>query len=185
MAFLNGRLSRVRRTLGVALLLLGHLAPGSASAQTALSNTEKELKVAFIYNFTLFTDWPTDVGGTLNVCVLGLDPFGPALDALEGKVAAGRTLAVQRKGLNESLNRCQVLFITASAMDNVPRVLEGLGDNPTLTIADSPGAAARGVALNMNVVKNKVTFQANLQAVRAARLNLSSKLLRLATDVVQ
>jgi hypothetical protein len=43
----------------------------------------------------------------------------------------------------------------------------------------------RGVALNMNVAGGKITFEANLQAARRAGLNLSSKLLRLATEVVQ
>ena len=33
--------------------------------------------------------------------------------------------------------------------------------------------------------QNKITFEANLQAARAARINLSSKLLRLATEVIQ
>lgn len=184
MAFLTRRTGVVRRALGAALLL-GCLVPGGASAQAAMSTAEKELKVAFIYNFTLFTEWPADGGNTLNLCVLGQDPFGPALDVLEGKAVAGRTLVLHRKHTNDSLGKCQVLYFAPSAIDSVPRVLDALGDSATLTIADSPGTAARGVALNMSVVNNKVTFQANLQAVRAARLNLSSKLLRLATDVVQ
>jgi len=54
-----------------------------------------------------------------------------------------------------------------------------------LTVADSMGAARAGVALNMVEVRNKITFEANLLAVRAARLKLSSKLLRLATEVYQ
>jgi len=54
-----------------------------------------------------------------------------------------------------------------------------------LTIADAPGAAKRGVALNMNVVNNKITFEANLTAARAANVKLSSKLLSLATEVFQ
>lgn len=53
------------------------------------------------------------------------------------------------------------------------------------TVTDSAGAAKRGVALNMAVVQNKITFEANPRAARAARLNLSSKLLRLATEVQQ
>jgi hypothetical protein len=53
-----------------------------------------------------------------------------------------------------------------------------------LTVADAPGAARQGVALNMNVVSNKITFEANLTAVRAANLTLSSKLLSLATEVL-
>ena len=54
-----------------------------------------------------------------------------------------------------------------------------------LTVADVPGAATQGVALNMSVVKNKITFEANLTAARAANVKLSSKLLSLATDVLQ
>lgn len=184
MAFLKDFLTLGRRAWVFTALLLGALAPGSATAQVTGNSTETALKVAFIYNFTLFTEWPAEVGDTLNLCVVGQDTLGLALDALQGKVANGRTVAVQRKNLNESLVKCQVVFMTPSAMGNLPRLLESLADNPTLTIADSPGAVNRGVALNMNVMKNKVTFEANLRAVRDARLSLSSKLLRLATGVV-
>jgi len=37
----------------------------------------------------------------------------------------------------------------------------------------------------MTVVQNKITFEVNLQAAHAAKLTLSSKLLRLATEVHQ
>jgi len=37
----------------------------------------------------------------------------------------------------------------------------------------------------MNVANNRVTFEVNLAAARGANLQLSSKLLRLATDVRQ
>lgn len=184
MAFLSRHTVLARRALGLVALCLGALAPGGTAAQALASNTETALKVAFIYNFTLFTEWPADVGNTLNLCVVGQDPFGPALDVLEGKMAAGRTLVLHRKAGSDSLNKCQVVFIAPSAMGHLPRLLEGLAGSPTLTIADSPGAVSHGVALNMNVVNNKVTFEANLQAVRGAQLNLSSKLLRLATGVV-
>jgi hypothetical protein len=37
----------------------------------------------------------------------------------------------------------------------------------------------------MAVAQNRIAFEANLGAARAARLKLSSKLLRLATEVLQ
>jgi hypothetical protein len=37
----------------------------------------------------------------------------------------------------------------------------------------------------MSVAQNKVAFEANLRAARGAGLNLSSKLLRLATEVIR
>jgi len=147
--------------------------------------SEYRLKVAFIYNFALFTEWPAEVGGTLNLCIYGQDPFGKDIDALEGKVVGLRGITVYRKAASASLGDCHLVYIAASAMPNLPRVLEAVRGNPVLTVADSPGAARQGVTLNMAVAQNKITFEANLQAARASRLNLSSKLLRLATEVFQ
>jgi uncharacterized protein DUF4154 len=146
---------------------------------------EYRLKAAFLYNFAQFTEWPADVGATLMLCVLGQDPFGKDLDALQGKSVGGRTLDVQRRAVNESLKGCQVVFFSSSAIASIPRLLEQLRSSPVLTVADSPGAARLGVALNMAVDGDRITFEANLAAARAAHIDLSSKLLRLATEVIQ
>jgi len=146
---------------------------------------EYRLKAAFLYNFALFTEWPTDVGGTLHLCVHGADPFGAELDALQGKVVGERSIVVQRKDVGDDLSGCQIVFIAASAMGGVSRVLDELHGRTALTVADSPGAIREGVALGMTVTQNKVTFAANLLAAHRAGLNLSSKLLRLATEVIQ
>ena len=170
-----------RVALGCALLAC---IPGWADEAQPGGN-EKELKVAFLYNFALFTEWPPEVGSTLTFCILGADAFGAEIEALQGKSVAGHSTVVVRKGLGDSLKSCQVVFIGAKAMAILPRVLDELRDRPVLTVADSMGAARAGVALNMVEVRNKITFEANLLAVRAARLKLSSKLLRLATEVYQ
>jgi hypothetical protein len=96
-----------------------------------------------------------------------------------------RHLAVHRTSGVESLNDCQIVFIASSATGSLSNALAHLRGVPALTVADSLGAAALGVALNMNIVNNKITFEANLAAARGAGLNLSSKLLRLATEVRQ
>jgi hypothetical protein len=146
---------------------------------------EYRLKAAFVFNFLAFTEWPAGGDGSLNLCILGRDPFGAEINGLQGKSVAGRSIAVQRRSAGESLRNCQAVFITASMMDGLGGVLDSLKGQATLTIADSSGAARRGVALNMSVQQGRVSFEANLQAARGAGLNLSSKLLRLATEVVQ
>ena len=80
---------------------------------------------------------------------------------------------------------CQVVFIADASGDGISRVLSTLHGATVLTVADAPGAVKQGVALNMNVVQAKITFEANLTAARAANLKLSSKLLSLATEVLQ
>lgn len=171
--------SRVLAALWLAVLLL--ITPGARANELP----EYRLKAAFVYNFILFTEWPATTGNNLNLCIHGKDPFGAEIDTLQGKLAAGRSIAVQRKAAGESLKNCQVVFVASSMMDSLPRVLESLSGLPALTLADSPGAMQRGVTLNMSVTQGKVSFEANLQAARAAGLGLSSKLLRLATEVLQ
>ncbi|MFD0738490.1 YfiR family protein [Lysobacter koreensis] len=144
---------------------------------------EYRLKAAFLYNFATFTQWPPTVGRTLNVCVHGPNPFGSALGALHGKAVGTRRIVVPRPGGGQPLKECQVLFISAPAIGDLPRLLKQLGNTPVLTVAESPGAASAGVALNMAVAQNRITFEANPAAARAAQLVLSSKLLRLATQV--
>ena len=169
----------------LSLLLAAFYMPLTASQARADELPEYRLKAAFLYNFALFTEWPAEVGDTLTLCIVGRDPFGRDIDELQGKPVGDRSVTLQRKGLGDSLKSCQIIFIAASAMGNLPRLLDELRERPVLTVADSPGAARQGVALNMAVAQNKVTFEANLQAARAARIGLSSKLLRLATEVRQ
>jgi YfiR/HmsC-like len=158
---------------------------GASAARAADDLPEYRLKAAFLYNFALFTEWPAAVGTTLHLCVFGPDPFGAELDGLQGKAVGERSIAVQRKTAIDGLKGCQIVFMAPSVAAQLPRVLDALEGQTVLTVADSAGAARQGVALNMAVNRNKVSFEANLKAARAARLNLSSKLLRLATEVIQ
>jgi hypothetical protein len=146
---------------------------------------EYRLKAAFLYNFALYTEWPSTVGGTLHLCVQGADPFGAELDALQGRAVGDRSIAVQRRGAGDNLSGCQIVFFAPSAMSGLSGVLDELRGAKVLTVADSPDAVHRGVALGMTVAQNKVTFAANLLAAHGAGLNFSSKLLRLATEVIQ
>jgi hypothetical protein len=146
---------------------------------------EYRLKVAFIYNFVSFTEWPAGLGDTLNLCVYGADPFGEELDKLQGRSVAGRSLAVRRTASLESLATCQIVFIARPMIANLPRVLDNLKGKPVLTVSDSPGAARQGVALNMLTEQSRIQFEANPVAARDNGLLLSSKLLRLAREVYQ
>jgi hypothetical protein len=166
------------------LLSLLSLLCGVQTAQ-ADNLSEYRLKAAFLYNFITFTEWPAGVGNTLNLCVYGPDPFGEDLDKLQGKSVASRSLAVRRTNSVNGLGNCQIVFITRPMIDNLSGVIDDLNGRAVLTVADSPGAARQGVAINMGTENNKVNFEANLGAARGNGLNLSSKLLRLAREVYQ
>jgi YfiR/HmsC-like len=143
------------------------------------------LKAEYLYRFAQFTEWPAETGNTLNLCVHGTDPFGAELDALQGKLVERRNIVVLRNVNADALAGCQIIFVAPAAAADVPQVLEQIKGRPVLIVADTPGAARLGVTLNMSVVKGHVSFEANMQAARSARINLSSRLLRFATEVIQ
>lgn len=146
---------------------------------------EYSLKAGVLYSFTTYTEWPATVDETLNLCIYGQDPFGGYLDTLQGKKVNDRFLDVQRLEEQDSLENCQIVFITRSASDNLAYIVNKLKGRPVLTVADTPGAARRGVMLNMDTKQNRIVFEANLVAVRANGLILSSRLLRMARDVIR
>ncbi len=165
-----------------ALLMLAGCALAPARAEEL---PEYRVKAAFVYNFAAFTDWPAEVGPTLNLCTYGTDPFGAEIAPLAGKKIGERSLAVQHRTTLSALKGCQIVFIASAESAQLPRVLEALRGQPVLTVADTPGALQQGVMLNMRLDQGRVSFEANLVAVRAARLALSAKLLRLAAEVIQ
>lgn len=162
----------------LALLVAGAAAP--AQAQVG----EYELKAAFVYNFIAFARWPEETDRTLTLCIHGPDPFGASLDKLQGRSIGKRSLAVRRAVGLDGLADCDAVFIAASALGGLGQLLERIGNRPVLTIADSPGAMRRGVAVNMNKSEQgKISFEVNLGAARARGLGFSSQMLSLATEV--
>jgi hypothetical protein len=167
------------------LLLLALFSWLLATPAAGQGFTEYQLKAGVLYNFISFTTWPEAAPPVLNVCIYGPDPFGREIDALHGRKIASGSLAIRRASSVEALAGCRVVFIAQAAIGNLSRVLEYLGDGPVLTVADAPGGGLRGIVLNMEMRQGRLTFQANLAEARNRRLNLSSKLLRLASEVVQ
>lgn len=175
-----------RGSKAVLMMLICMLTLWCGSSRAIADNLpEYQIKAAFLANFAAFTVWPENVGNTLNLCVYGPDPFGASLDSLRNRMVGGRSLAVTRVSSVDELGNCQIVFITRPVIDNLLRVLDNVGGKPVLTIADSPGAMRQGVIINMGTKLSKVTFEANLAAARSNGLNLSSKLLGLASEVKQ
>jgi hypothetical protein len=182
---MSGFLQNSRLALGPGLLLA--LLVPLCWPRPALPEgfTEYQVKAVYLYNFTTYTEWPAEVGGILNLCTFGRDSFGEQLDKMGGKTAGERVIAVRRAKKLEQLDDCQVIFITRSKRDELPQLLARIKGTPVLTVTDTPGALQQGVVLNMEREQNKVTFKANLAAAKSNRLSLSSKLLRLAREVIR
>jgi hypothetical protein len=170
-------------------LLLGPAAGGAADAEPTrtakpASYGEYLVKAAFLYNFAKFTEWPSDAyangAAPLRVCVLGQDPFGTALETIEGKLIKQRPVATLRIARLDQARRCQVLYISASERDRLGAILARLGREPILTVTDLPGLDPLGAMINFQTVDDKVRFEIDTDHAAFAGLSFSSQLLSLA-----
>jgi len=146
---------------------------------------EYRVKAAFLLNFTKFIEWPpssfSSADSPFDLCVMGEDPFGRALDELvEGETVNGRKLEVQRIRRDEAKN-CQVLFIDNSEKE-IPKILSGLGPG-VLTVGEGDGFLRDGGIIGFVIQNRRVRFDINQSAAEAARLKISSKLLIVARNV--
>lgn len=164
---------------------LGYGLPVTHSIAKAGGVFEYQVKAAFIYNFIAFTQWPENLDPTINLCVYGEDYFGNEIDKLQNKPVDKRHIKVARLNSPEKLAGCQVIFFSKSVSSNLSNLLRSLPGQPILTLADNPDAISQGVVINMNLANEKIVFEINLGIARKSGLDISSKLLQLATKVHQ
>lgn len=171
------------------LLVLALLATAPAPL-CAETNTSREytVKGAFLYNFTHFIDWPDAAFATdtspLTIGILGKNPFGAALNSLNGQKVKNRKILVKTLSSAEGARECHLVFISASEEGQLYRILAALKQNPVLTVSDIKDFAASGGMINFITLEDKIRFEINLREAQAAKLKLSSQLLKLARDVI-
>ena len=170
--------------LTFALLLGG----GAGLAGQTARAPEYQVKAVFLFNFAQFVDWPPeavpDSQAPLIIGILGADPFDGLLDAtVRGEHRGARPLEVRRYQRVEDVKACDILFVAAPQGDHPEEVLAGLKNRPILTVSDSDGFAERGGMVGFATDRNRIRLKVNLRATQAARLTVSSKLLRVAEIV--
>jgi hypothetical protein len=158
-----------------------------ADAQQPRFN-EHEVKAVFLFNFVQFVDWPAnafgDVQAPVVIGILGDDPFGRTLDdVIQGEHVRNRELVIQRYGRLEDVAACHILFVSPSESERYERIVASLKDRPTLTVGDTAGFASRGGMVRFLTERNRIRFEVNVAAVKAAGLTISSTLLRSASIV--
>lgn len=158
--------------------------PGQADPA---ATREYQIKAAFLYNFARFVEWPdeafTDSGASLVLCVLGQDPFGEALESVQGKDITGRMLEIRRFAALQDLGPCHILFIGSSEQERLAEVFESVENFSVLTVGDVDRFARMGGVINFIIRANKIRFLINLRAGERAGLAISSQLLNLAEIV--
>ena len=149
---------------------------------------EYEVKATYLYNFARFVEWPLSSAAAKSnsfaICVLGQDPFGPALDAIvAGESIDGKAVLAKRVSKPQDAVSCRVLYISSSEDSRLKEVLAALDKSGVLTVSDIPQFSQRGGMIEFTLEGNTVRFEVNLAVAENTGLTLSSELLKVAVTV--
>lgn len=149
--------------------------------------SEYDVEAAYLYNFGKFVRWPADaLDGvrSFDICVLGRDPFGGALekltanDQINGMPIRKRVIA----HVSEA-SGCAIVYIADSESPNLERILAALNGKGQLLVSGLPHFAEAGGTIQFIIEDNRVRFAVNLDSAAKNRLTLSSELLKVAVSV--
>jgi len=171
--------------LSCALLFSSNLLPGQSKP------TEYNVKAAYLLNFGKFmrvSPGPQAGPGDFNICIVGEDPFGRALDDItSGEKIDGRQVRVvhlEKPAFEKPASHgCAIAYLGVSEEKRLDQDIAGFHDSDTLTVSDAPDFLKHGGMIQFLLVSDHVRFSVNLDPVKRTHLVLSSDLLRVAASV--
>ena len=149
--------------------------------------SEASLRVAFVYNFIKFIEWPELPDGELSLCVLGAkEETRAALIPIDNKVLQNRHIRVMYidhlspaddAGITQAFSHCELLYVTeAGAGLPFPQTLKA----GQLVVKDEADPDDQRVSIALlRTADNRIEFLVNEPAVSHAGVKISSQLLRL------
>ena len=167
---------------GLAVLLLTLFVSNAPATEFSAD----EVKAVYLFNFTSFISWPDDTfseeSAPFTYCSMNNTSavIEPLAEILLGETVGSR--AVQYKTISNlsKLKNCQVLYIDQHQKVDVTQILAAIADAPVLTVSDINGFAEQGGGIEFSAKAGRIKLLINLLKIKESRLNVSSKLLRIA-----
>ena len=150
--------------------------------------TEYQVKALCLYNFSKYVDWPASAfpqaDAPITIGLLGDNKFGSALEnAVAGKIIGGRKIVIQPVKNEADWGKCNILFISASENRRLAEILDKVKTLPVLTVGESSEFTHNGGIINFMKKEDTVRLEVDLNAAQLARLQISSKLLKVADTI--
>jgi len=159
-----------------AFALAAALFPSSLRSQ----QDERSVRTAFVYNLTKYMAWPSSTQ-TLDICVIGKGTTGSDLKTIvDGKRSGQRTIRVQIDPADSDLRRCQIIYLSAATAPRLSSILDKTRGTYPLTVGENENFLRSGGMIAFVRSGDSLQLEVNLDAVEAANLKISSRLLDLA-----
>lgn len=175
---------RARKILAAAAGLLALPSWGSAATSAAAPSSREEalISAAVVYNIARFSSWPSEPDVRFfEVCYDADEGMDDAFATIAGKEVAGKPVRPVPVHGEAMLGRCHVYFTERRADE---RTLQLASERGSLTVGRDGGFLRRGGAVRLRI-DGRPRFSVNVRSARTAGVSPSSKLLRLAEEVIE
>jgi hypothetical protein len=135
---------------------------------------EYKIKAGYIFNFTKFITWPDDNNTeTFNICILGSDPFGDAIDPIEQRTAFNHPIKLFRLTSVSKEPHCHIMYVSADVHTRsiIPY------DKNTLTVGEEAAFISQCGMIAFAKQQDKIKLQINSKQLQKSGLKVSAKLL--------
>ncbi len=156
-------------------------------AQSQSIPQEYQLKAAYLTKMFDFVKWPA---GALpqeraEICVVGEYSFGVVLSQQAERAGfGGRKVKVRFAKKGKDLSGCNVVFVSASAPNRYEEIFSELRNRNVLTVGETEQFLGEGGMVALRYAEGRLLLEVNLGATNAAQLKIDSRLLSMATRVV-
>jgi hypothetical protein len=170
----------------ICIVMLAFGIPKPACAQNPAN--EYQVKAAFLFHFAQLVEWPPDAPNdgdqSITLCIFADETHLQDFQGtLEGKLVGTRVLHVHLLGRSNSVQSCNILFLSSDEEGRQAAILKSLQGRPVLTVGETSSFLSDGGMIRLRLEKDKVRFDINAGAADSSHIRISSQLLLLATSV--
>lgn len=142
----------------------------------------ERFKALFLYNFTLYLEWPADgQEGDFVILVIGKNAkiTGELQQIAQKKKVGNRTMVVRESGDANGVSRCNIVYVPSTENSLLPSVVAGASGNHVAVVSDKAGGIAQGAAFNFTENGGKTQFEVSPSTLEKQGIKVSNSLLSL------
>ena len=142
------------------------------------ANTVAMLKANFLFNFSKYSDWPTESKqGSFVIGVVGdADIFEELVDTYATKSIGSQMLEVKMLEAPYDLSNIHVVFIGHQAKGDIAGIMTGADSKNIMVITDLEPRIQQGTIINFRVVDSRIQFEVDLSEAAERGIMIGEKI---------
>jgi hypothetical protein len=139
---------------------------------------EEKFKALFIYNFTKYIEWQSEMGGEyFNIAVVGNQDLYKQLSDISSKMKVGtKKLNVTYHNSSDDISVCQIVYFGVTKTDDLSIYAKRVKGGKVLIIGDKDKACQKGACINFIKKNGNLNYEISSSNMESSNLKYNSTL---------